>query len=235
MTADDLPLLVLLPGMDGTGRFFAPLQRALESRVESQIVPYPAFGPQSYDALSEAVLARLPAGRDYVLVAESFGGPLGVLVAARAERPPRGLILSATFARNPFPLLGGLLQFALPLLMDHAPAPALIETALIRPGDHAFAAELAQAATAAGPRLLQARSRSALTCNVQRELAALTVPILYLQGMHDKLVSPACGLLMKEIARDLRLVQVDAPHFVLQYDCETTVHNHILPFLHGLS
>ncbi len=42
--------------MDGTGRFFAPLRRALEGRADSLIVTYPAFGNQSYEALCEAIV-----------------------------------------------------------------------------------------------------------------------------------------------------------------------------------
>lgn len=235
MAPKDLPLLVLLPGMDGTGRYFDRLRQALEGRADSQVITYPGFGPQTYATLSEAVMARLPQDRDYVLAGESFSGPLAVLAAAQADHKPRGLFLAATFARNPFPPFGGLLSTFLPLLMDHAPAPALIDQVLIRPGDHALAMDLAQTATAIGPRLMQARCRAALRCDVRAELARLDMPILYLQGVQDKLISPACGLLMKAIARDLRLVQVDRPHFVLQYDCEQTVRDHILPFLHDLT
>ncbi len=235
MAPADLPLLVLLPGLDGTGRFYAGLRRALEGRADSLIMTYPSHGRQTYAALCEAVLARLPADRDYVLVAESFAGPLAVLLAGQAAKKPLALVVSATFARNPFPPFGGLIQHFLPLFMRHAPAPAMIETVLIRPGDHELALQVTQTAVAMGPVLMRARCRSALTCDVQAELAALTMPVLYLQGTQDKLISPACGLLMKAIARNLSLVQVETPHFVLQYDCETTVRNILIPFLHDLT
>ena len=234
MVPADLPLLVLLPGMDGTGRFYDNLQRALDGRADSLIVTYPRQGPQTYRALCEALLPRLPTDRNYVLVAESFAGPLAVMLAGRAAKTPLGLCVAATFTRNPFPLFGGLLGSVLPMFKSLAPSPALIEAALLRPGDHAMAIQVAQTATAMGPALIQARCRSALTCNVETELTALDMPILCLQGLRDKLISPACGLLMKKIARNLRLVRVDAPHFVLQYDCDTTVRDILIPFLHDL-
>ena len=221
--------------MDGTGRFFAPLRRALEGRADSLILTYPSTGPQSYAALCEATLARLPSDRDYVLVAESFAGPLAILLATRAARKPLALCLSATFARNPFPPFGHMIKYLLPLFMRHAPAPSMIEAALIRPGDHQLAAEVTETAVAMGPALTRARCRTALTCNVSVELAALAMPILYLQGLQDRLISPACGLLMREIARNLRLLQLDTPHFVLQYDCDATVRDILIPFLHDLS
>lgn len=39
---------------------------------------------------------------------------------------------------------------------------------------------------------------------------------------------------MQKTAKRLRLVEVDTPHFVLQYDTLTTVRDIIVPFLHDL-
>ncbi|MEJ7807867.1 MAG: hypothetical protein WKG03_18345 [Telluria sp.] len=96
--------LVLLPGMDGTGDLFADFVRALGDAVVSLVVSYPAGEALDYAGLTEFARARLPRDRPFVLLGESFSGPVAIALAA--SRPPglMALILSCTFARNPTPV-----------------------------------------------------------------------------------------------------------------------------------
>jgi len=43
--------LVLLPGLDGTGKLFAPLIEALPSSIDIQVITYPLNKEQSYNEL----------------------------------------------------------------------------------------------------------------------------------------------------------------------------------------
>ena len=97
------PLLVLLPGLDGTGRLYAPLVDALGDRCDTRIVSYPALEtPADYIALAEDAI---PTDRKPVLVAESFSGPIALaLLAAHPDRFA-GAVLSATYARPPMGLV----------------------------------------------------------------------------------------------------------------------------------
>jgi pimeloyl-[acyl-carrier protein] methyl ester esterase len=97
------PTLVLLPGLDGTGKLFTELLRALDCRVASIVVPYPTDVALGYDELETLVRAALPAQGSYVLLGESFSGPLAIRIAARPPPGLVGLILSVTFASNPYP------------------------------------------------------------------------------------------------------------------------------------
>src|SRR4051794_30021183 len=93
--------LVLLPGLDGTGLLFEPLLRVLPSHFAPLVISYPANEPLSYAQLLPLVRASLPVDEDYILLAESFSGPIAVELAA--SDPPRlkALILCATFLSNP--------------------------------------------------------------------------------------------------------------------------------------
>jgi hypothetical protein len=44
--ADRLPLLVLLPGLDGTGKLFVNFIRALGAAIESRVIGYPPLRTQ---------------------------------------------------------------------------------------------------------------------------------------------------------------------------------------------
>jgi pimeloyl-[acyl-carrier protein] methyl ester esterase len=110
---------VLLPGLDGTGNFFAPVIDALGSNVQTQIVRYPLSDASDYVTCENIARAALPIDRPYVLLGESFSGPIAVSIAATA--PPRlaGLILCSTFVRNPQPHLR-FLRSLLPILPVHS-------------------------------------------------------------------------------------------------------------------
>ncbi|OEZ51603.1 hypothetical protein JAB1_07020 [Janthinobacterium sp. MP5059B] len=95
--------------MDGTARLFHRFDAALRAQaaIDTQAIAYPA-APLDYAALEAFVRERLPRDRPFVVLAESFSGPLGA--ALRAEPPPgmRALVLCSSFVRNPRPMLAPL-------------------------------------------------------------------------------------------------------------------------------
>jgi pimeloyl-ACP methyl ester carboxylesterase len=228
-----LPRLILLPGLSGGETFFEPLISALRGKAETRVVTYPADRQLSYDALADHVTAALPANGPYVVVAESFGGPLAVLAAARAANKPAGVVLAATFATNPLPLMGMILKTALPGFLASKPVP-VIEAMLLRSGDHMTALHIFEAVSALPQDVLMSRLNAALKCDIRKPLAALDMPMLYLQGTKDKLMPAAQAVLMQKTAKNLRVIKVDRPHFVLQYEPEILVADVLVPFLKSL-
>lgn len=63
-----LPVLVLMPGLDGTGQLFAEFVREIGSTVEYLIVSYPKDQPMGYRDLEVSVLSALPKDRAFVLL-----------------------------------------------------------------------------------------------------------------------------------------------------------------------
>ena len=87
--ATRLPAVVLLPGLDGTGKLFAELVKSLDPGVSAIVVAYPRDQPMGYeelDTLVMSVLNKLPPDQRYVLLGESFSGPLAIRIAARARQ-----------------------------------------------------------------------------------------------------------------------------------------------------
>src|SRR5882724_3945896 len=91
--AASLPTLVLLPGLDGTGKLFADFIKVLGSRVSTMVVAYPSDHPLGYDELEELVRSALPQNRSFVVLGESFSGPIAIRIAAHWLTNFRGLIL----------------------------------------------------------------------------------------------------------------------------------------------
>ena len=93
--------LVLLPGLDGTGVLFRPLLKKLPHYIQPIVVTYPTDKELGYDELLPIVLKKLPQGAPFVLLGESFGGPLSLRVAATRPAGLKALILSASFLSCP--------------------------------------------------------------------------------------------------------------------------------------
>src|SRR5262245_9060176 len=96
-TAGKLPL-VLLQGMDGSGALLTELVECLASFRPVLVISFPNDKPLTYDDLTACVVERLPESR-FVLLGESFSGPIAIEVAARQQRVA-GLVLAASFARH---------------------------------------------------------------------------------------------------------------------------------------
>lgn len=210
-------LLVLLPGMDGTGQLFVRFACSLQSHcgIATQVIAYPAV-PLDYRALEAMVRSQLPQEQAYIVLAESFSGPLGA--ALRSNPPPgmRGLVLCCSFVRNPRPRLTRLRHLL--KLIPFACMPGLaLRLALLAPyATPALQAELSQALAQVPPKVLRERLRSVLRADAAHIFASGSLPVLYLRARHDRLVPPSNALQIMALAPGTQLVEIDAPHMLLQ-------------------
>ena len=208
--------LVLLPGMDGTGGLFAPLLAELDAAITPVVVRYPCNEPLDYTALTSLARAALPREGRYVILGESFSGPIAVRLAAEAPKGLIGLILCASFVANPTPRLRrlrALVPIAPVALLARAVGPRRLmgrfQTAALR--------QLLRDALRSVPdRVLKARILATLDVDVSAELASVRVPTRYLRATEDAVIgsAPAEGYL--RAAREGKVVDVVGPHCLLQ-------------------
>ncbi|MGI9227160.1 MAG: alpha/beta fold hydrolase, partial [Gammaproteobacteria bacterium] len=92
MTKLIIPTLVLLPGFDGTGRLFSPIHKELFDCVNTIVLSYPNDKPMTYSDLCHYLKDELP-NSPYVILGESFGGPLAMLLSKYADENLKGIIL----------------------------------------------------------------------------------------------------------------------------------------------
>jgi pimeloyl-ACP methyl ester carboxylesterase len=208
--------LLLLPGMDGTGLLFAPLVRALPAALAPRVVSYPPCEPLGYAALVPLVEAAAAGGGQFVVVGESFSGPLALLLAAR--RPPglRGVVLCASFVRSPLPVPALWRWVAQPWLFRFRPL-GLISWALL--GRHRrglLGRLLGEAVLSVSGAAMAARVQAVAGVDVTAELRACPVPVLYLRASEDWVVRPRCWRLVKAERPDAEVAVLSGPHLVLQ-------------------
>lgn len=208
--------LVLLPGMDGTGMLFAPLLATLPAHVTPQVVRYPADQPLTYDALLAQVLAQLPVGRQYVLLGESFSGPIALRVAATHPEGLLAVALCASFARTPVRVPAWLAPAVRPGLMRASPFALQAPVMLGRGADPTLRALLHDALAQVSPHVLAFRARELLRVDASEALGAATTPLLYLRATHDQLVSARSRDHLLHHRPDMQVVDIAGPHLLLQ-------------------
>jgi pimeloyl-ACP methyl ester carboxylesterase len=180
---------------------------------------YPAQRFLSYDELIPYVKSLVPSGTPFVLVAESFSTPLAVKFAA--TRPPNlvGLILSAGFITNPagnWTLLARLLTRRLVLRIS-PPGWFLKHFVIGNNSAAALGSSFRQALAAPSADVLVQRLRAVLNCDEREALAHTEVPLMYILGECDGLVSEKCFREIQRIRPNVELVSIpEAPHLVLQ-------------------
>jgi pimeloyl-ACP methyl ester carboxylesterase len=209
--------LILMPGMDGTGELFAPLLGALGDLLECAVLRYPTDEPLGYAELMPLVRAELPKSGPFVLLGESFSGPLVLMLADEEPAGLCGVILCASFANNPirwFP------QFARPLvrpaLFSRRPGFGQTRALFGRFETPELRALLLKANAAVYPPVMAARAREILAVDVRQQFKRCRYPMLYLRGKHDRVVRKHVVTSLLRERASLQLVTLPAPHLVLQ-------------------
>ena len=211
----DRVTLVLLPGLDGTGLLFEPLLRVLPQTISPLVVRYPPDQPLGYDRLLPMVLESLPKDGPFVILGESFSGPLALMAAATEPPGLKAVVLVATFAAKPVPYIPAFLGRILRPWMFR-PAPLLVRLKTRLPSRSAQRELLLKANSVVRPEVWMTRIRAVLSVNVVEELRRCKVPILYLRASDDCVV-PACSLrLITQQRPDVRVTAIKAPHLLLQ-------------------
>lgn len=208
--------LVLLPGMDGTGELFAPFHAALGEDFDVRVVRYPVDGPQTYAALTEVARAALPDTGQYLLLGESFSGPIAVTLAAINPPGLVGVILCASFVRDPRPVLTRCLA-----LLNWLPLPeiALAPARWALLGRHTtppLVALLQRVFDQIGIDTLRARALALRRIDASDALVRLRLPVLWLHATQDHLVPIATTKLASRLRPQMKVVSVQAPHGLLQ-------------------
>jgi pimeloyl-[acyl-carrier protein] methyl ester esterase len=209
--------LVVLPGLDGTATLLSEFKSASMASFSSVItISYPLDKALNYAELESFARNALPKDKPFVLLGESFSGPIALSIAANPPPGLVGLVLSATFAKNPVALLK---PFA--SLTRFAPVRALPVSVLswfllgnwVTPQ---LKASLRAALYSVSPSVLRTRASASLRVDVTGCLSNISVPVLYLRAANDRLIFSGAGDKILSAIPHSKLVSIPGPHLLLQ-------------------
>jgi pimeloyl-[acyl-carrier protein] methyl ester esterase len=229
-----LSRLVLLPGMDGTGELFRPFLNGLPPGISTSIVTYPRDRIVPYRDLHAFLEASVPQGEAYVLVAESFSGPLALDHAARKPVDLRGLVLCASFASIPLSRSIRWLRPVVHLAAYLSPPPRWMVRRLLlgRDSPEESVEALRTTISSVSRKVLAARIRQVMAMDFSTALKAIEVPVLYLAAKRDRLVGQRGLEQLKNGVVALSSSVIDGPHLLLQARPEEAALR-IVEFLEG--
>jgi len=194
--------LVLLPGLNGSSHLFASLLDELQD-IDCQALSLPDQGPQDYDNLAD-ILIRGLGNTPFILLGESFSGPLAYRLAIRKPKGLRGVIFAA------LPLLRHL-----PMPLALATQPRLLRALCLgRTAEEDILQRVRREIRRLNPSLLRARLETLAA--LQAPAQALGLPCLHLWPQQDRLVASAAAERLPQFCSDIRQIRLDGPHFILQ-------------------
>lgn len=208
--------LVLLPGLDGTGTLFSEFLPLIESEFEPVVVRYPSDVPLGY-AESEAIARRsLPSQGPFLILGESFSGPIAISIAASAPRGLAGLILCASFASCPRPYLARIWPVARHLPIFRIPPTLLGRYFGGRFYTQALSSSLEKARKSVADEVFKARIGAACAVDFSNELRKVRVPVLYLRASQDRIVPRSASRKIRRLVPSLHIEDIEGPHYLLQ-------------------
>lgn len=207
--------LVLLPGMDGTGLLLSEFVAALGTEIDTRVIRYPSQKVLSYAELEALVRASLPTDRPFVLLGESFSGPIAISIAAAPPPNLCGLVLNCTFPCLPvwrglsvlvrlmpafqFPFVGAVGR----ILLGRFSSEKLMQT-------------LSESIAQVSPKVRKDRMCSLIEIDVTEKLSQISVPTLILCGSEDRLLPRKIADAMANKIPRATVEEFEAPHGLLQ-------------------
>ncbi|MDH3535190.1 MAG: alpha/beta hydrolase [Gammaproteobacteria bacterium] len=208
--------LVLMPGLEGNGKLFAPIIPLLQSHFELSIVTYPDL--DSFTDYIGCARNQLPDAPGFSVVAESFSGPVAMaLMAQEPERFGRS-VLAATFARSPLATLTRMANYVPRQMFSIG---ALNEFCLdVCAADNEDSSETQPLPLNVMEQLdgavLKHKIAVLSRIDVSALLPSIAVPILLLRAVRDRIVSEADAQMIEQYLPDVERIDIDAPHLLLQ-------------------
>jgi len=207
---------ILLPGLDGTGDLFEPLLEELNNVGSVEVISYPTDKALSYSELHELVSLQLPKNESYVLLGESFSGPIAISIAAEFPKDLVGLVLCCSFSKIPNKLLPALYPVVSLFPVSLVPSKLLTFALLGKWSNTFLESKLTTAIKKVKHHVLSQRLKLVASLNSESNVQVIKIPILYLAANNDWLVPIRNAMEIKNNNSNVTVKHLDGPHALLQ-------------------
>ncbi|HLN01012.1 MAG TPA: alpha/beta fold hydrolase [Bryobacteraceae bacterium] len=225
MSDNENVVIVLLPGMDGTGILFKGFVTLLPEGIDVRVVPYPEDKHLTYEQLAERAAAVVPRSAPYVIIAESYSGPVATILAARPVGNLQAVVFVSSFVAFPCGRIGSWIANLVPTALFRARTPAWILRWFLM--DSATPPEMVSAVQDAisrvRPEVLTRRLRDALKADFTAMLQHCSVRFICLFSESDRLLGTRALRGFLAAKPDIETVKIAGPHFLLQCSPESSL------------
>ena len=212
-------LLVLVPGLDGTGELFKPLMKILPKELNTLIVKYPKDKILTFEELVAVVNEQIPKNKEIIILAESFAGPVVLNLLKNYQFDVKNIIFCSTFAISPRKRLLTLLKVMPLSSVFHLPIPNFIlKYFCVGKGASKVLIDLVKdAIKIVKPAVLASRLRMLVDIDERNSLNKLSsIDCCYIQALEDKLVLNQCVDDFIDNVPNLKVKVINGSHFIIQ-------------------
>jgi pimeloyl-[acyl-carrier protein] methyl ester esterase len=199
--------------MHGTPQLLDEFQAAAPPDAHVEIAALPTHLSE-FSELASHFEKTLPLTSDSILIAESFSGPLAIILAERSGAA--ALILCNTFAKAPYFSAFRFLPLA---LIARIPPPSFLVRYFVIGGraPNTTVDQVKRVVDSVPADVFAKRARSALKVDVTRELARCRSRILCLHGTRDHTIRKwSLDAIVRAATMPVTVVDIDAPHLLLK-------------------
>ncbi len=201
--------------MDGTGILFESLLKELSKDIEVQIISYPCDKKLSYRQLIDYVKEKLPQREKFVLVAESFSGPIAYSISSSPPENLKSVIFVSTFISPPNAILWLVAKLPLVFLL-RIPIPLFIIKGFM------LGKDIEDHTISLFTKSLEMVNNGTLAYRI-KEMARLRggvkkieVKCAYIRAKNDRLVLRNHVEEFRSLASNIEVVEIVGPHFIMQ-------------------
>jgi pimeloyl-ACP methyl ester carboxylesterase len=204
--------VVLLPGLHGSRALFSSFVALAPAWASCRPLALPTVGGQSFDGIAESLLPELRPLEGFVLLGESFSGPIAARLAARLGQKVALLVLCNPVVEMSVRVPEGFLaSIAASSLM-----PAWCASMALSGRDTSIA-RAALDEVRALPKGILAQRLSAVYSATEDALAShLAPPLLTILGASDNLVSVSRSRAFFSRVAQSTVVEIEGPHLIVQ-------------------
>ena len=204
--------VVLLPGLHGSTALYDAFVALAPPWARCLPLPLPTVGGQTFDELSDVILPEVRPLEGFVLLGESFSGPIAARLSARLGQKVALLVLCNPVVEMSVRVPEGILAS----IAASAWMPAWGAAMALSGGDMTVA-RAALDAVRALPKGILARRTSAVYSATEEDLASrLAPPLLTILGTGDNVVSVARSRAFFSRVPEGTIAEIEGPHLIVQ-------------------
>ena len=204
---------IILPGLDGTDLLLGPFCQYAPNTLDVAVWPLPDDPTADYDDLCDHFSELIGSLDSCHLIAESFSGPLGVLLAHRHPSIVKRLTLVASFVTPPTHYAARWLPWS---VIFRLPMPHFVARRFFVGPDHVLIDQLRSAVRKTSPQTLVQRVHCLMSVDVTSQLSELECGVAYLRPKGDHLVPRRSLDGVKSVCPSVSVCEIDGPHLILQ-------------------
>ena len=206
--------VILIPGMDGTGKLFSPFLNELPSNIDTLVICLNDLKSQT--PIEQALeIASLIGSEEVIILSESYSGYITYHLSLLPNLNIKHVIFAASFLENPNCLshLNKLLPLNL-VRLGLIPDSVLSFVLFAQRNNKKLVKLFISTLKLINNSTL--KYRLTVIANLVRPSESLSVPCTYVQASNDYLVSYKSVAVFKELCTSINVVKTAGGHFIVQ-------------------